>query len=290
MASCRSSMVFTSSRASGPVVGPSACPVARRRSTRTALAGVHLHRRDAEVEQHEIGLEALLGQQRQGLRVVHAQEAGLAGHLRRQLLVGALGSGIPVHADEGAAGAEAVGHQPRMTARAERAVDRGLPRRRRRQVDQLPGEDGYVRARHVKKDRQAPRSPPRCCRPARSAPRASAPGPRSRGGRPRRPRPRPCRSPRARGAASGKDHPAGGVQLDVEGVALEEALDLLVLRARGVLAREGALDDRLVGAGVHAAMQASESLARTRPDEKAARNRAGCSAGASRRASVRSGL
>src|SRR5919109_2158957 len=47
----------------------------------------------------------------------------------------------------------------------------------------------------------------------------------------------------------GKGHPAGPVQLDLEGVALVEARELPVLRSHWVQSVERAFDDRLVGVG-----------------------------------------
>ena len=46
--------------------------------------------------------------------------------------------------------ADAVGDQARVTAAAERAVDRDLPGLRIDQIDQLAGEDRDVRLGHVK--------------------------------------------------------------------------------------------------------------------------------------------
>ena len=125
-----------------------------------ALARVDLHRRDAEVEVDDVGGEALLAQQRQRLGVVHAQEAGMAGHLGGQLLEALLGVGVAVDAHQRARRADPLGHQPRVAAGAERAVDHAVALTGPRQVDQLAGEYRYVRARHVKKDRQGSPSPP----------------------------------------------------------------------------------------------------------------------------------
>ena len=49
-----------------------------------ALARVHLHGRDAQVQVHEVGLRALLGQESQAVGVVHAQEAGVDTWPRRR--------------------------------------------------------------------------------------------------------------------------------------------------------------------------------------------------------------
>ena len=168
-----------------------------------ALASVDLHRGDAEVEHHDVGLEALVGELGQGVRVVHAHEARLGGSLRGELVEALAGRRVAVHGHEQARRPDPVGQQARVAPGPEGAVHDGLARGGRGQLDQLTREDGYVRARHVKKDRQAPRSPPRSRRRAASAPRASGPGPTARDGR-RRPRPRPpSRSPRARGEEAG---------------------------------------------------------------------------------------
>src|SRR5215213_2052102 len=50
-----------------------------------ALAGVDLHRRDAEVEVDHVRRDALLAQEVEPVGVVHAKEAGLARHLAREL-------------------------------------------------------------------------------------------------------------------------------------------------------------------------------------------------------------
>ena len=63
-------------------------------------------------------------------------------------------AGIAVDAHERAGRPDPAGHEPRVAAVAERAVDGGVPRLRIEQVDQLTGEDRDVRARHVKKDGQ----------------------------------------------------------------------------------------------------------------------------------------
>ena len=51
-------------------------------------------------------------------------------------------------------GAEAVGDQARVAARAERAVDGDLARLRVERLDQLAGEDRDVGLGHVKQDGQ----------------------------------------------------------------------------------------------------------------------------------------
>ena len=56
--------------------------------------------------------------------------------------------------DEQSVGAEPVGHQARVPAAAERAVDRDLPGARIEQVDQLAGENRDVGGGHVNQDGQ----------------------------------------------------------------------------------------------------------------------------------------
>ncbi len=55
-------------------------------------------------------------------------------------------------------GPSALGDQARVAAAAEGAVDRGLPRLGRQQLDQLGGEDGYVLSGHVGKGGDSARS------------------------------------------------------------------------------------------------------------------------------------
>ena len=88
---------------------------------------------------------------------VGAQEARAAGHLGGELGEGLLGERVAVDADEQAGGAEAVGHEAPVAARADRAVDGDLPRVRVERLDQLPGEDGDVGTWHVKQDGQGMR-------------------------------------------------------------------------------------------------------------------------------------
>ena len=145
-------------------------------------------------------------------------------------------------------GTDPLGDEPRVAAGAEGAVDRDLARARARQIDQLTGEHGYVRARHVKKDCQGAPSPPRSPRRGPPAPPASASCPRPRGGPPRRPRRPPSRCPRARATAAA-GHAAARVEVDLERVPLVEARQLAVLGAHRVEAAERPLDDRLVRLG-----------------------------------------
>ena len=148
--------------------------------------------------------DALLGEQLEALGEVHAQEARVARRPRRansSKRSSAAGSrsmqtSVPV-------GPMRSGDQARVAAVAEGAVDRGLARRRIEQVDQLAGQDRYVRACHVKKDGQGSQRSPTISSVELLLIRPPAPcDPRPRGGRGcRRSRP-PSRSPRARAAAA----------------------------------------------------------------------------------------
>ncbi len=89
--------------------------------------------------------------------VVGADEAHMAGQLGRELGKALLGHRVPVDADERSRGPDPLGDQARVTASAERAVDRHLPRARIEQLDQLAREDGDVRVGHVKQCRQGSR-------------------------------------------------------------------------------------------------------------------------------------
>ena len=81
---------------------------------------------------------------------VGADEARAALDLGGQLGEGLLGQRVAVDADEQPGGAEALGDEAAVTARPDRAVDGDLARLRVQRLDQLPGEDGDVRAWHVK--------------------------------------------------------------------------------------------------------------------------------------------
>ena len=73
------------------------------------------------------------------------RQADVGGQLGEALL----GRGVAIDGDELAAGAQALGHQARVAAAAERAVDRDLARLRVEEVDQLAGQDRDVRGGHV---------------------------------------------------------------------------------------------------------------------------------------------
>ena len=85
---------------------------------------------------------------------VRAQEARLARHLGGELGEGLLGERVAVDRDQRAGGTDPVGDQPGVAGGAERAVDGDLARLRVERLDELAGEDGDVRAGHVKQDGQ----------------------------------------------------------------------------------------------------------------------------------------
>src|SRR3954451_9555480 len=81
-------------------------------------------------------------------------EAGTAPALGGQLGERVLGERVAVDAHEQPGGAETLGDEAAVAAGADRAVDGALARLRVQRLDQLPGEDGDVRAWHVKQDGQ----------------------------------------------------------------------------------------------------------------------------------------
>jgi hypothetical protein len=84
-------------------------------------------------------------------RKVAGNEAGRAGDLGGEGLVAGLRVGVAVDADEGARRPQRLGHEPRVPAAAEGAVDGDLSRPGRQQLDQLGGEDWFVLGWHVDK-------------------------------------------------------------------------------------------------------------------------------------------
>jgi hypothetical protein len=122
-----------------------------------ALARVHLHRGDAQVEVGEIRPHALLDEQLEAVGEGGADEARLAGDLGGQLGEAVLGDRVAVDADQRARRADAVGDQARVTPAADRAVDGDVAGARVQRLDQLAREDGHVQGGHVKKDGQGSR-------------------------------------------------------------------------------------------------------------------------------------
>ena len=189
------------------------------------------------------------------------------------------------------AGAEPVGHQARVAARAEGAVHGGLAAARA-----LSGRSARPPAR-VRASRVMSRRIAKALRhlldvrvelPAARAP--SGARPRPRGGPPRPPRPRPSRSPRARAAGRRSvTRPAASSSISKE-LPWKKRAQLAVLGAHRVQAGEGALDDLLVGLGRpdgHAGLRVlGENDVRRRTRRGTG---PGCSAGSSRPASARSG-
>ena len=93
-------------------------------------------------------------QRLEAVREVGAQEARAALDLGGELGERLLGERVAVDAHEQAGGPEALGDEAAVAARADGAVDGDLARLRVQSLDQLPGEDGDVRAWHVKQDGQ----------------------------------------------------------------------------------------------------------------------------------------
>ena len=81
---------------------------------------------------------------------VGPDEAGMAVHLGGELGEALLGERVTVDADQRAGRPDPLGDQARVTAAAERAIDRDLAGLRIEQVDQLAGEDRDMGAGHVK--------------------------------------------------------------------------------------------------------------------------------------------
>ena len=220
-----------------------------------ALPVVHLHRGHAEVEDDAVGPHALAAQPLQRGREVRAQEAGPRRRLGGELAPALLAGGVAVDRDQLALGAQALGDQPRVAARAEGAVEEGLAGLRVEDLDQLGGQYGLVVGGHIAQCSPLRLLyPPRSCRRrAYLSPRFPSPGSSSRRS-PRRPRhgllgvgldsgqrsafqiSKQSRIPsehaaagrgrRARPAAWGRGHAPGRVQVLVEGVAEEVAAHL----------------------------------------------------------------
>ena len=119
-----------------------------------ALERVDLHRGHPEVEVDEVGDDALLGELPQAVLEVGADEAGRARHLGGQLGERLLRERVAVDRDQRAGRADPVRDEAGVAGRAEGAVDGDLARLGVQRLDELPGEDGDVRAGHVKQDGQ----------------------------------------------------------------------------------------------------------------------------------------
>jgi len=114
-----------------------------------ALGGVDLHRGHPEVEVDHVGPLALLAQLREALGERRPDEARVARQLGRELGEALLGDRVAVDRDQRDGRPEAPGDQPRVTARAERAVDCGLARLRIEHIDELGRENRYVVGGHL---------------------------------------------------------------------------------------------------------------------------------------------
>ena len=116
-----------------------------------ALARIELSGGHPEVEVRGVGLDSLLGEQRERLGVAGADEADGARDLGLELARARLGVRVAVDRDQRPGGAEALGDEPRVAAVAEGAVDRDRPRARApargcERVEQLAREHGRVPA------------------------------------------------------------------------------------------------------------------------------------------------
>ena len=172
-----------------------------------ALGTVELHRRDAEVEQDDVGAHAVRAQllEHGGELAVRAAAPSTPCPRRNRSKYGAtLGSrSIAISLPSPL---QPRGEQCGVAAGAEGGVDHGLARTRVEGGDDLVGEDGDVIGLSWQDARQ---HLPRSLRP-RAAVDAISCGPRSRGGRRHRPRSPRGRAPRARSAsAAGRAVPAG---------------------------------------------------------------------------------
>jgi hypothetical protein len=83
-------------------------------------------------------------------------EASRRTDLARQLGEALAGGLVTIDADQRPPRPDTLGDEPRVTATAGRAVDGDVARLRIESVDQLAGEHGHVRDRHVKQCCQVP--------------------------------------------------------------------------------------------------------------------------------------
>ena len=145
-----------------------------------AFGAVDLHRRDAEVHEDRVRLDAVLGELVEDDGEVPAQEARLATRSLGKAVEVLARSGIAVDRDHLSAAAEIGREQGRMPARAEGCVDQSFPWLQREELAHLVGEDRDVINRACRQDvRQHPQHSLRPL-PAQCARRR---GPRSRAGR-----------------------------------------------------------------------------------------------------------
>src|SRR5204863_8980376 len=109
-----------------------------------ALGPVDLHRRDAEVEQDRIGLDAVLSELLEHDREVAAQEPRLGAGALREAVEERARAGIAVDRDQLAALAEIRREQRGVAAGAEGGVDDRLPRLHREELPDLFRKNGDV--------------------------------------------------------------------------------------------------------------------------------------------------
>ena len=106
--------------------------------------GVDLHRGDAQVQVDDVGLHTLVTELRERVCERRLHEARAARSLERETLEALVRLGVAIDRDQQTAGPEALGHQPRMAARAECGVDRGLTGLGVERREQLGGENRHV--------------------------------------------------------------------------------------------------------------------------------------------------
>ena len=110
-----------------------------------AVGMVELHRRDAEVEQDRVRLDAVRRQLLEHERELAAQQARLeAAVAPLEALEVRPDRRVAVDRDVAAATVQVGGEQLRVAAGSERAVDDGLARAHREQAAHFLGEDGLV--------------------------------------------------------------------------------------------------------------------------------------------------
>ncbi len=112
-----------------------------------ALTRVYLHRGHTKVEIRRVGAHPFAGEQLERFGVARADEAHGALDVLRELREALLGERVAVDRDQRARRPESLGHEPRVPAVAERAVDRRLARLGVEQLEQLVGQHRHVAAR-----------------------------------------------------------------------------------------------------------------------------------------------
>ncbi len=135
-----------------------------------ALRPVDLHRRDADVEQDRVGLDAVGRELREHDREVTAEEAHVDSRLRLEAIEVRLRGRVTVDRNELALPVKVGGEETRMTTGAERRIDDGLTRLHGEKFAHLVRENRGVIRCSVRQDvgqhgrhslRSLPGAPPR---------------------------------------------------------------------------------------------------------------------------------